>query len=183
MKMIQQKGFLMKRYTLLLLLIFAFFFSSCAAIYKGQRKAAETNKAKLSKVVASAVYDISNIDLFLKPENFEGKILSFSGIVYYEPYLEPKEKIFSLKGSVNGNLINVVVYLDNEMPVYTTYTDEKELLSRGKSIRMFGIYKGIGEYMREDGISMKAPEIRAIAIYNSDDSFFKTPIWTAEAYM
>lgn len=175
----------MKKYYchLCLIMLFSTLNISCAVMFKNpKKKAPPVNTEKLSKVINAAIYDVCNMDIFTNTAEYEGKIISFSGYVGFQEMLKPKDKVFTLTGSINGKLIDIVVYLDSEIPKQSSLEDDKELISRGKVVRIFGVFQEFGDYMYDNGISKKSPNFRAIVIYNSDDTRFKKPLWIANGY-
>jgi hypothetical protein len=132
---------------------------------------------KLKKIIANANYDVYNLAILRNPNDWQGRLVSFSGVITEELLVISRPNFFIVNGRINDYLISFVVYLDHSVPAQKMINEDIEIISRGKSVRVFAEVIGIEEFMTESGTKKKMPTAECIAIYNQSDYNLRKPIW------
>lgn len=177
----------MKLFSILVAVSFSLLFISCSAWLDekpGQQKitSKKFNQQKFSNVSNSALYNVDNINIYQKPNDFSGKIISTKGSVHLQPFLENDDRVFRVVGSNNGYQADFVVELDNPLPKQNRIDENVQVITSGRSIRIFGIFTHVKDWLLTDGSTKKLPVLEAIAIFNQDDLNLANPLWVSVLY-
>lgn len=164
------------------------FFSSCSALMEDFDKTNTSFSSKpydlnnIRKDINRADYDVNNLKVMGKLDEYKGKIISVAGSAGYHPNVGPFEEVFIVHGTNMGYRVDIVTHLDNPIVYLKRIDDFNETLDKGKTVRLFGVITGMKAYLGDDGVRREMIEMDALAIFNPDDFNYKRPLWTSKRY-
>ncbi|MBZ0198837.1 MAG: hypothetical protein K8H86_03150 [Ignavibacteriaceae bacterium] len=136
----------------------------------------------LTLLLRSAEYEVSNIMIYTKPDDYKNKVISTLGYYAQEKFLPKDGSVFYIVGTANGYDANFIVQLDHPLKKLTSINENVETIGVGNYIRVFGRVKELKDYIVENGSTKKLPVLEAIAIYGAHDTKFINPYWVNLMY-
>lgn len=136
----------------------------------------------LKEIINKARYDIDNVNIYLNPKEYLGKIISTKGAFVEQKIMKEKDLKFVVTGSNNGQPAEFIDYLDHPLQKQNLINENVQVISTASAIRIFGRLTSIEEYMTYDGVRKLLPVLDAIAIFYLDDRDFKYPVWVNLLY-
>ncbi len=146
----------------------------------GSSKSAHNKNLNL--IINSAEYEVSNIMIYTKPEEYKNKVIATLGYYAQEKFLSKDGTVFYIVGTANGYDANFVVALDHPLKKQKNISEDVESIGVGNYIRVFGRVKDLKEFIVEDGTTKKLPVLEAIAIFGAHDTKLINPYWVNLMY-
>jgi len=172
---------------LLGLVILSLNFLSCSALMeessnKSTNNSLKKSSANLKSVIGNARYDVDNIQIYSNTKEYIGTLISTRGYFVEQKFIKERDRKFIITGSNTGYAGDFIIYLDHPLQKQSHIGETIQIISTASSIRVFGRFKGIEEYLTYDGIKKNLPALDAIAIYSIDDRDFQNPVWVNLLY-
>lgn len=145
--------------------------------YTGSARSASADSERMKEVIKQANYEVYNAVVLRNPENWKGRIISYSGSVVERPFYEQDDRYLEVVGYYNNYLIDFILVLDHPIRKQENIYDQVESITNGKSVRVFAEMTGIEEFTFESGNKRRMPVAQLIAVYNQSDRLFLKPIW------
>lgn len=167
---------------LLLALLGICTFSSCFVFDfdEGTGNRSYSNSSSTNRVTnysKHAIFDISNLLLMRKTDDYVGKVLGLSGGLVEQVYTADKETWVEIRGRTGDRGFDLMIYLDHPLPKQTNIGENIITIGTGSQVRMLAKFRGFEEFTDEYGSKRKLPVGECIAIFQHSDFNLLKPIW------
>ncbi|MBV6510821.1 MAG: hypothetical protein FMNOHCHN_00299 [Ignavibacteriaceae bacterium] len=176
------------RYGLILILLFVSFLNGCAGVFKTEDTNNLTKEERIDREIArminSADYEFYNLKMLQNPEEWKGKLVAVSGTISTNSIYDLQgmnKTVFFVSGTNSGYMTRVLIFVDSPLPTEAHVSEQRQIISNGSQIRVFGTLIDLKELTSEDGVVRKYPMIRTSLIYLADDRQFTNILWQSKA--
>jgi hypothetical protein len=140
----------------------------------------EYDANQILKVLQRANFDFYNALIYKDEKSWEGTLVSLAGNMVEQPVITSEQNVIQLIGTSGGDYADIVAYLDHPLPMQMTISEQVHLLTRGRSIRIFGVLQTCKDFVDKYGQRLYLPTMECLLIYDQDDRFFSEPLWISD---
>lgn len=171
-----------------LLLSFILLTGGCAGVFKTEDTTSLTKEERIdrevTRIINTADYEFYNLRMLQNPEEWKGKLVAVSGTISTNSIYDLQgmnQTVFFVSGTNSGYMTRVLIFVDSPLPTEAHVSEQRQIISNGSQIRVFGTLIDLKELTSEDGVVRKYPMIRTSLIYLADDRQFTNILWQSKA--